>query len=263
MLVMRHGAIASQGSGGATDADAQAFIGRLTASYSTAELDAINAFFVGLKADGLYTTIDLIYLNFLDNITDALLNIKGTSFTGSNISGAHVAGQGITGAINTGFNPVTAGGNWAQNSALALYYSRTNSQSTSREFGINDGGSPSDFSTNLTRTSANQARWGINISGTAETTSNITDSTGLWVVSRTSSSTHALYRDGTLSQSASESSVAPPSLNMYFGAENRAGSATDVSSRQLAMMGLASGWDATQVSNFNTLVDDLQTVFGF
>lgn len=263
MLVARHGAIASQKAAGVSDPDAQAFVARLLGSYDAPQLDAINDFFIGLKADGLYVTIDLIYLNFLKTSADALLNIKGTSFTGSNISGSYTAEQGIAGTINTNFNPVTASGNWTQNSATVLYYSRTNSQSTSREFGINDGGSPSNYSTNLTRTSANQSRWGINIGSTAETTFSVTDSTGLWIVSRTSSSTHALYRNGGLLQSASNPSVAPPSLSMYFGGENRNNSVADQSGRQLSIMGLASGWDTTQVSNFNGRVNALKTVFGF
>jgi hypothetical protein len=92
---------------------------------------AWNALICGGVTDGWWAKTDVVQLFAADNSTDALLNLVSSSFTASlvSVSGAALptftANAGfnpiVSGAqfsyVDSGYNPSTAGGNYAQNAA--------------------------------------------------------------------------------------------------------------------------------------------------
>ena len=96
-------AMTSQSSGGPDDPDVAAWAALLTGSYSSAELEAVETFVLELKgrtlADGgsQWASLQGLWLRCLDNIEDSRLNIKGETYTLSDIdSPSFTARQGIT-----------------------------------------------------------------------------------------------------------------------------------------------------------------------
>lgn len=82
-----------------------------------------NDLILGLKADGLWAKLDTLYLLAAHDAQAAVLNVRapglyaGSVFTGLTFTADRGFLGGGTGYIDTGFNPVTAGGQFSQNSA--------------------------------------------------------------------------------------------------------------------------------------------------
>jgi hypothetical protein len=250
-----------------TDSDADAYIARLTGSYTETELAAINALVVSLKSNNLWTTIDVLYLFCLDNVPDSLLNIKSSSFTATRVNSmSWTARQGFTGNgtnsyLDTNFTPSTAGGNYTQNSATLAIYTPTNSQAA--VYGI--GGQNS----NTANRSYITERWtdGISYNTANAATSgfvnvSVASSNGLTAISRTSSTALAAYRNGSSIGTASVSSVVLSSSSFFIGALNNGGSPIGLSTRLYPLAVIAGGWDATNHLNFSTAVSTILTAFG-
>lgn len=270
MLLMRHGAIASQG--GTTDPDAVAYIARLTGSYSDPELAAINAFFVGTKADGVYSLLDLLYIHALDNEVDGRLNIKAATFTATRVNAmTFTARQGFTGNgsssyLDTTFNPSTAGGNFAQNSGSMGFYTRNNIASDAIDMGIYSGGNNTSLYSRLL--TANVAVGRINSSSfdTGSRFSGRTDSQRMLLISRISSTEHSLYGSSGLLQTTSNTSTAIVNGNIFIGTANNVGGGGvpggGFSGRQFAFSFIGGGLTGTQAGNLTNRVNTLLTALG-
>lgn len=253
--------------GGATDPDYAAYAARLTGSYTTDQLNAIEAFFAGAKADGIYSIIDVLYIHALANEADGRLNIKGTSFTASRINSmSHAAFQGFTSNgtnsyLNTTFNPSTAGGSFTQNSGSIGLYSRTDQASDNNDMGISNG---TQNTTLYTRLASNNAAGRINSStfDVGSLASN-SDSRGFFLATRVSSLAHVLYRNGTELKSTSNTSSAPINASFFVGTRSASGTPTGgFSTRQFALSLIGGGFTPTQASNLNTRVATLMTALG-
>ncbi len=105
----------------AYQAETTALLNRMTVTPSTAHQDLINITIKQLKAQGLWTLCDAIYVLAADGPANALLNWKGTSYP-LTVTGAPVftAGGGYVSSASAYLaSPATLGTStqWAQNSA--------------------------------------------------------------------------------------------------------------------------------------------------
>ena len=236
---------------------------RLTGTYSTPELTAIQAFVNGLVADGLWDKIRVLYLFSLDNASDAVLNVKDSSFTATNNSMAFAARQGFTGNgsnayLATGFNPSAQG--LAQNSATIGIYNRTGPS----DVGVDIGCAPSNFSSGLyfySRNASDLFVGRVNQAFTFTSASTVAG-LGLSLLTRTGASSSAVYANGSLLESFTTGSATPPSFEVFIGGINTGGSALEFASKQYASALIADGFTATDASNFAARLETALDAFG-
>jgi hypothetical protein len=156
-----------------------------------------------LKDQGIWDKLDCLYMFAALDTVSALINWKtpGT-FNGTNVSGtAFTADRGYTGDasadhIDTGFNPSTAGGKWTLDDACLFAWNLTADP--------NGGGVAGQIGTfgsqlfpDLADGEANY-RGVLNSGSTNDVALVGTAREGLYAISRTSSTTQPIYRNGAL-----------------------------------------------------------------
>jgi hypothetical protein len=129
----------------ATDADAEALFTRIAAATTpyTDERKVYAARFIKkLKADGIWSKLDALYMLAAPTEAGALLNWKSSSFnltktgTVAFTADRFATGDGSTGYLEASFNPATAGGQFALDSChLGVFASGPDSSSTAFEVG--------------------------------------------------------------------------------------------------------------------------------
>lgn len=117
--------------GGAVDPSATALFARMTTAPTPARKAAITTLISALKAAGVWSKLDALYLMAAADSQAAKLNwiadrnnITETA-TVTFTADRGYAGDGITGTLDTNFNPTTAGGNFALNGHSMGVWSRT------------------------------------------------------------------------------------------------------------------------------------------
>src|SRR5262245_928924 len=113
--------------------EAAAFFARLATQPTTTRKNQYAALIDALVSAGVWSLLDALYLYAAYDEATALTNLKSSSFGGTNTNSvSYTADQGYTGAsskyIDLGYNPTTAGGNFAQNSACRGGWSLTSGQ---------------------------------------------------------------------------------------------------------------------------------------
>lgn len=240
----------------AYESETDVLLARFEGTYDTARQDAINALIKGLKDDDLWATLDLLHLYAAATANDAVLNWKGTSFTASLVSSPTftvdrgVTTDGSSSYINVGYNPAIAGGNYTQNSATMGLYSRTtaNDPAGNVDMGAFDGSRICDLSVNSTNLTTGRLNSGTG----AEYRASSPGGAGAFSVTRTGSATLAVYRNGTVltrTDANDHTSSGLVNATLFLGGRNISG-LNAPSTRQYAAAWLASGWTATQNSNF-------------
>jgi hypothetical protein len=106
------------------DPDAQAYFAAMSVQPDATRKGLINDYIVGLKTDGVWSLLDLVYLLASHDSQAAGLNAKTPASNVITVNGTCTfttdggyTSNGTTGYLDTNFNPATAGGNWTQNSA--------------------------------------------------------------------------------------------------------------------------------------------------
>lgn len=113
----------TDGPWGEYDKDAALFFRRASPMMSKSVQDHVNALVVDLKAANVWDKRDAYYLHCLERQQNALLNLKGESYTAVAVnSPTFVAGKGFlfngtSSYLNTGFNPSTVDGMFTKDSA--------------------------------------------------------------------------------------------------------------------------------------------------
>jgi len=246
------------------DADAQAYIDRLTGTYSTAELDAINDFFVSLKDDSLYSDIVACRIYALDNASDALLNIKGTSHTATQTNMTFTARQGFAGNgstsfIDTNVTPSTSG--LTQNSATYGFYKRDFGDTGGTDMAGRVGSGAAAISLRTSDGGTAVALSTIN-SDSIPVGIQTTNPTGMQLYSRTASNLTTLYSRGVSQGTTSIASTGLPTVRTYLGGGHNNYSLNNSSSDEYALDVIASGWDTAQAANFSNHAENLLDAFG-
>jgi hypothetical protein len=161
-------------------------------------------------------------------------------------------GNASTMALNTQLVLTTAGLKYSLNSATVLAYSRTDQQLACALMGAY-GANTSDVSLQA-RSATDTIGPRVN-TGTSPTTQTLTNSSGLLVQTRTSSSNVNYYRPGTKLTFSSNSVVLPNTypLNVF----RRSGaSPVAYSSHEISILGVGSSFTDQDVADFNTVFVD-------
>lgn len=225
-----------------------------TGETSTTILNALNTFEAGLIANSLTTKFNAIYpfvggtntkhsYNFINTLNFQLT--FGGGWTHS-ATGALPASNGFA---NTGLLPSTF---LALNDAHLGVYIRTNNS-----LGLDIGATAGLVNTQIA------ARIGTIYYGFINQTlvpsvAN-TSSLGHYISSRTSSIVHNNYKNGASILATTSVSTSRPAFNIYLGARNTDGTATNFSQRELAMASIGSGLTAGETSTLYTLIQAFQT----
>lgn len=227
-------------------------VGQMVVAPSVARRNAIDALIAGLKTDGIWSKLDLLYstashtaqashLNWINPTGPALLPVNGPTF---------VADQGYAGDGNTSYLDtqvaLTALSNYAQDSAsLGVWVRSAGSNHVGVYFGVIDA-----FLGRFT----NSAKWfadGPNSSDRIDGNTAAEAAEGLLIANRSSSTTIERYFNATLE--ASTTGVSDPvSANApYVLVANSSGSPITFSTAQVSIVFAGSSLTATDVANLH------------
>jgi len=260
--------------GGVTyDADAQAYFNANTTITSSADKNAINTFYLGLKSDSIYTKIKAMYLPIWGTAASSKWNlINNRSFdltftTGWTFSSGGALPNGTSAYADTFLIPSTA---LTSNSNHISYYSRTNIAQASVEIGCQTD-PPIGFTDNRTLyqylryTADGYALSVTNIDANRLNLTN-TNSLGLFIGSRTSNVSLKAYKNNaTIGTQTAISHGTQSSISVILGAFKRLSTTQTFSlysSKQCAFASIGDGLTDAEASNFYTRVNTLMTYFG-
>lgn len=236
-----------------SDADAQAFVNAANIT-DQVQANAINNLVIGMKADSLWTKMKAIYPVVGGIASSHAVNLKSPgTFNLTFASGWSHSANGMTPTnayANTGFNPLTQ--SLPRNSASLGVYNRTNTvhagghgQRVSNNFELFD-----PWNDNRVYGYINNGASGYNVA--------VTNSLGLFQVSRTSSTAISISRNNTVSNGSSNT-TGDSNGDLWIGASNNGGTGTFFNNRQIAFFYIAEGFNNTEIQNIYTAVQAYQT----
>lgn len=247
----------------ATDADADAFISAAGITDSTQQ-SAIQTLVTDLKGYGLWTKMKALYPFVGGTATTHKYNLKDPQDTdgafrlvfsgGWTHSSTGALPNGTNAYADTFYNQTTVGD--SLNSAHLSYYSRTNTNGTEVEIGVQEPG-------------GNYNLLEIRTSGTTYflqnqsslTSASDSDSRGFYLGNRQASNDIDGWRQGVKIINATTASNALPNGKIYLGAMNNAvfTSILYYSTKECAFASIGDGLTDTEASNFYTAVQAFQT----
>lgn len=260
--------------GGVTyDADAQAYFTANTAITTSADKNAINTFYLGLKSDGIYTKIKAMYLPIWGSAASCKWNLKDPrdldaafrlSFaTGMTFTSSGMTSNGSSGYANTNFIPNS---NLNIDSTHISFYSRTSQiNSLTCEIGCSDNANELPSLVMYVKyNDGNYKGLSPDYNLTMVNVAN-TDSKGFYIDSRTANNSHKAYKNNTTfgTNTATRVQTLLPQRSMYLLAYNYfAGTPAGYSGKQCAFASIGDGLTDAEASNFYTRVNTLMTYFG-
>lgn len=239
------------GRGDAYDPSASALFARMTTQPSGARKTIINNLIVGLKADGIWSLLDVFVVPAAHDSQAGLLNWISTSFNGTAVnSPTFTADRGFTGDgismyINSNWIPATNGVNFVQNDASFGCYLRTDVNALQRDMGCVNGTS---FMNITGRTTGN---YNLAVNSNSSANSATANSLGFFSGTRVDAANFKHWKNGVELQNNVIASTAPVSVrSMFVLALNSAGSPLNPSTRQSAMYFTGAG-SINQLTLFN------------
>ncbi len=250
------------------ETETNTLLAALVGTYSNADKDAINAYIKGLKDDGLWSTIDLLYIMAAPTESDAYINWKNPgTFNGTkNGTGGFTANSGFLSAsgryINTNYTPSTNAVNNTTNSATYGSWSLTNvANGAYVEFGTLSTSGGTRYALLQTRDGSDDLYYWVNEDGVS-VISGVTNSSGLFTIVRTSSTSTTVYRNGSSIGTGSGTSTGLPTRPIFIGGYNNNGTQSAPTDRVLCVKVVAGSWNSTQNSNFYSRTQTLLTYRG-
>ena len=258
----------------AYDADALAYFTANTAITSTADKNAINTFYLGLKSDGIYTKIKAMYLPIWGSAASCKWNLVNPvdtngAFRLTFTTGWTFSSGGITPLNAYASTFLIPGTNLTNNNSHISVYLRTNSDGGC-DIGIQD-----DMGVGVTQSNfyiyprySNILYGALQTSDPNRISGANTDSRGFYITSRTTSTSLKQYKNSTIfgsNTNSSTSTMARYSIPLgAFRYINDVGSDVfiDYSNRQQSFASIGDGLTDAEASNFYTRVNTLMTYFG-
>ena len=254
--------------GGVTyDADALAYFIANTSITSTADKNAINTFYLGLKSDGIYTKIKAMYLPIwgsaasckwnLVNPLDTNAAFRLTFSTGITYSSSGITFNGTSSYANTYFIPNI---NMSLNSGSIGYYGGNNlgSQINKTALGAVNSGQ-------LTAIEPSFSGYGLfgNVNDGSSTWTANTNTLGFIFATRTTS-TQSIHSIRGFQYLKSENTTGRPTVQVVLGARNNGttSSIENYSAFQHRFDFIADGLTSIEATNLHNRVQTLMTYFG-
>ena len=247
-------------------AEAETVFAAFTTPPTTARAILINDCITSMITTGVWSKLDFLHIYAAADSQASLINWKapGTFNATVPFGIAFTADRGCdtTGGlyINTGFNPVTAAGQFTQNSAHLGVWSLTSAQTTGIDIGARISSSSKQ---NLiqTRNTTDQMFARLNVDASPSVSGFVTDAKGHFTVRRSASNAWSLFKNATLLNSGVDASVAPASLNFYVGGVNLNGSFASAATKLYAADHAGASLNNTEMTNlYNALLTYLQAV---
>ncbi len=253
------------------DPDAQAYFTANTTITSTADKNAINTFYLGLKTDGIYTKIKAMYLPIWGSATTCKWNLVNpldtngayrlTFATGMTFTSGGMTSNGTSGYANTYLIPNT---NLTNNSTSFGVYCRTNSDGLIFDCGTQKTTAPTGYMNLLTKYQSELYSDQYDAATNRIKPPN-TDSRGFFQSIRTTSTIFKVFKNnaqlGSTNTNAS-SGFSNLIYNFYISALNVNNAPLYYSTRQFSFAYIGDGLTDTEASNFYTRVNTLMTYFG-
>lgn len=241
------------------DTSANVLFGAMSVQPSAARKTLIDALITGLKADGVWTLLDALWvlaahdsqagrLNWKAPASFTLVEVNSPTFTADQ----GYAGNGTTSYLNTTYVPSTSGVNLTQNSATIAVWSRTAAAGA----GIFGNGTSTGAFFISPRQTGDTFNYRVNQSTTTGTAS--TDGSGFFAASRSGASATQGYKNGaTFGSAGSVASAAPTSIALNIGRV-----AAGFSSAQVAAAAVGGNLNGTQHAALYSRLNTYMTAIG-
>lgn len=242
---------------GGLEPETSAYLARMSGTPTTLRVTRLDDLIKALKTANVWSKLDAVYVPNFD-LQASTLNLKGSSYTLVPMnSPVFTVDRGFAGGgsawLDTGFNPTTAGGNYATNSAFFGLWSRTDTQETSYEFGSTLSAA-NNFAFMRVRSTTDTFVARIN-DATNISISNANGS-GFFGCNRSGASARQFYRNGA---SIGSDSVASTSMTNSNFATHRM--STTYSAKQIACLAFGSSLNGTeQTALYNALYAYMQAI---
>lgn len=243
------------------DTDYQTLLARGTALGYTLPSAALkakqSALIVALKAAGVWTLIDVLYV-FRNNDATlgnfSLLNWKAPSSFACTIATpptygtSGYKGNGTTQFISTNWIPNTNGVNYTTNNASMFGYQTENTNALEVLWGSSDAAG-----VNSTRfVPRNTDLWVYNLNSTSSDSGANVNATGFWQVKRTDVSNMSLFKTGSSVDTAAVASSGMPAVAVSLLAYNVNGTNQNFSTSTIGCYGAGSSMSSQQSSDLYT-----------
>jgi hypothetical protein len=244
------------------DEDVQAFIEAAGITDPT-EVSAITNLVVDLKTFNIWDKMKAMYPMVGGTATSQKYNLKNpNTFIGTFIGGwvhssTGATPNGVNAYMNTGLNMASE---LINTNSHASVYTRTNIVSNT----VSIGGSGAGLSGGLyiyPRLLSTVAYFGAFNNTGGNSSAPVLNSLGLSIISRLNLIQETFYKN--LSKTTNTNSVtSPTSQNIYIGANNFNGVASNFDTRENAFASIGDGLTDTEAANFYTAVQTFQTTLG-
>lgn len=244
------------------DADAQAFITAASITDPTQQ-SAINQLVVDLKGYSIWTKMKTIYPYVGGSAASHSYNLKNTAQFQITWNGGvthsvnGVLFGGVNGYGNTGYNLSV---NNTANNISGGTYSRTNLVAS----GSFMGGLNASFDGLLItpKFTDNNTYYGTNDYVANGSGNFVTDTRGMFVVTRVNSSNKAIYRNGSQISTSGTTTNVSPNVNLFIGARNYNGIAQTFDNIEHAFDYVGELLTGAEIANLTTAVQAFQTTLG-
>jgi hypothetical protein len=252
----------SSGAGGSCSQSTAYFAAATT--LTGGEKTALDTLICGRVTSGVFAKLDVWNFLALTNKADALINMAqpGTFNTTEISTPTFTANRGYTGvdasttiALDTNFNPSTAGGHYTQNSAHLAFWSNTsNSPAPSNEvdMGLIDVATPvaSYISAGLSAASAGNSSYTANANAFASGATPSGNSLGHFLANRTNLTADLGYWNAADQMIMGKGSAAPTNGNFYVLAYNVPGTGVGGgSARQIMTFSIGGGLSGADITD--------------
>jgi hypothetical protein len=260
---------AGGGGGGTYDSATSVWANAVVAdggTVSATEEGYVDTLIKGLKADGIWSNLDRLWLLASENTHEAkidIVNLQSNTNHGATFTANRgYAGDGASTYVDSNYVPATAGGNLTLNSASFGIYDQTNNQSANGAFGGEDTSAANRLIL-LTRANVFLTYY-VNSGAGDGTQNNVSTYKGMWVMTRTGASATAIYQNGSLNNSGTAASAALTSSSLYIvgAADYNSGSLDIANADQISAAFVGGSLTATQASQISGLINAYMTSVG-
>lgn len=215
----------------------------------------VDTMITGLIADGVWSKLDRLWILAADNSPSALTDMVATALATAVNSPTFTANRGYTGNgttsyVDSNFNPATAGGLFAQNSACIFGWSNTSGITAKPSFG-----QPTSVQCYNEFTDTNMY-YKINQAG-QDSFANVSAPTGLYLLNRDSSTTTQADINGTQAFNSLTGSTALDSATFTVCAGDG-----NFDTRQMCCLGFGGSFNTTDRSNIYSRLRTYMTAVG-
>ena len=252
------------------DSDAAAFVSASNITNIT-ERTAINNLVIDLKETGLWSKMTAVY-PFVGGTADSnkwnLVNPEDTDAAfritwagGITFDSNGITGNGTNGYGSTKINPNTNlnGGN-AQNDNHVFAYLRVTSADAGIDIGVSDSGTATSYHFN-SRNPSDIFNTRNMAGGLVDSQTGVTNTSGVFGMSRTSSSEYVKFINKSKSTVTTASST-PPNRTIFLMANNANGVAGDFQPRNMALVTFGAGLTSDEIDTLVDINETFQTTLG-